>query len=692
MSVLSFFILLFLISMSQIDAVIVGSNTVVSRQATNTVLPYNDTNNQLLGFAAFAQGFTLARSDTNGLFSDFFPASGAIDLRSGSLRLQYDLVLDQSASFLSTGSLIAAGSGALYLPVRNTSLSFPSRTNLLQFITAQTQTTAPTRVDWSFDSAYTVNFPAASVQTLQIYNFNGSTLTAAASLNPVGRTLTDAQWHPSLYYIAEAHAVGGGNDLQTYLFTPPSTLTLAGGLDLAAAAQSLAFRPNGLHLAYAATTNLNIASFDTGTGALATVATLSTTNSSANRAMSWLDNTFLVLGFGVTSQLRMYSFNGSNTVTQVATFVTGSAVTTVAAARFGGYFAAGLSAGTNRIRMFQFNGVSTITEITSAGIPDTLTVNSIDWSPTGSTIVVGLASGTATQLRTYDFNPNAGTLTLTGQVSLLSPSAVSGVAFAPNGQYIATTDNNASGTAAFFRAVSIYQLLTRSQPFLFYKMKMVMNSNLIMNTDTVFQGLCEIEGNDNVLTFSAGNYLSIGSTSTLLLKNMTINGIYDQLIQCADNSAVLQLQNVTWVQSSTTTFSSGALQINNDVLFTGTSPFIYASSAPCTINANATWAFDSGMTFSYAPSSAANNLLVMADQTATLYFNNTNLFASAVGMQLTKGKFIINGPCLVNSNAGNAAQGISFGDGVSAANNCTVKILPESGFILNSGFLIHNNV
>lgn len=684
---------LFLGVTSSSHAVVTGSNTVVSRQSAVALFPYSDTNNQLLGFTAAQPGIVLGRSDVTALYTSFFPISNTVDLRSGGLFLNYDLTLDQSVNFLSTGSLVAAGGSAIFLPPLTTNLGFPAAKNLLFFNAAATQATAPVSADWAFDSTYLANAGAATTATVQIYNFNGSTLTAATSRAQSGVVVT-VRWHPSLYYIAVAQSAGGGNRLNTYLFTPPATLSAAtGGIGGAVVYSAIAFSPNGLNLAYAFGTSVAVASFNTGTGAIAIVGgALGVTNTVSAEALEWIDNSYFVAGLNGGAQLRVYNFAAA-TPTQAATSTPGFTVTAVAPARFGGYIGVGLTGSTSNIRIYQFTPPATLTQVTLATpINESLAVNSMDWSPTGSFLSVGLAtSSTASQIRVYYFDPTSLTLTLTGQVSSPSPTQ-NDIRWSPNSQRLVTADSNVSGSAAFLRAVSVYTLLNESTPFVLYNTKMVMNSDVLMGAPITFQGNCCIEGNDNVLDVSAINNFSIASTSTLLLKNMTLQGIFNNKINFVDNTGVLQLQDVTWVQTNTYNFTTGALRIQNSVLFTGTTPFIYQSTQPLTINANSTLMFDSGMTFSYAPSSSANNLIRMTDQTSIVYFNTTNLFASAVGMQLTKGTLVIDGPCSVTSSALNSSQGISFGDGASAANNCTVKILPESGFILNSGFLVQNNV
>ena len=61
-------------------------------------------------------------------------------------------------------------------------------------------------------------------------------------------------------------------------------------------------------------------------------------------------------------------------------------------------------------------------------------------------------------------------------------------------------------------------------------------------------------------------------------------------------------------------------------------------------------------------------------------------------VKLKKGTIIIDGECYVNNDATDPAGGIWLGDGVDPANNITYKPLAESGFIIQSGYLVYNNV
>ncbi|MCX5921732.1 MAG: hypothetical protein NTX86_00145 [Candidatus Dependentiae bacterium] len=238
--------------------------------------------------------------------------------------------------------------------------------------------------------------------------------------------------------------------------------------------------------------------------------------------------------------------------------------------------------------------------------------------------------------------------------------------------------------------VSIYRLI--DVPLVLNNVKLTMNGDLTLALPVETYGFVEIDGQEYTLDLSLSPTVSVFPGSTLVLKNMMVTGISGSKINNVDNTGQVQLQNTTWVQSGDYQFVRGSLQINNKVLMTGASNFVYQTSQISTITSNAQLMFDSGMTFSYAPSSASNNLLNFQDSTAELYLYQTTLRTSTIGLQLTKGMVTVDGICNVVSNAVTQAQGVRFGDGVLSANNINLMILPESGLNLVSGFLVYNNV
>ena len=236
--------------------------------------------------------------------------------------------------------------------------------------------------------------------------------------------------------------------------------------------------------------------------------------------------------------------------------------------------------------------------------------------------------------------------------------------------------------------ISVFDL---GGPMTFNGVELILHSDVISNVVTTFQGECIVQGNGYSIDCSSGD-LAVGNGASVLFKDVMLTGISDGAVYCTDSLGTFSFQNVTWIQDSNYSFTQGTIEVLGQLNMMGDAVFAYQSSKQSSIKSNATWFFDSGMTFSYDPSTASSNLIAFTDRTSILHLYETTLFATDVGLQLTKGKLIVEGTCPVISEASVEANGILFGDGASAANNLYLDIREESGLRADSGFSVHKNV
>jgi len=88
-----------------LHAIVVGSNSLVSLQPSIT-FPAVDTDNTMLGFAWFKNGFTLANASTTCVFDSVFPVSGAVNLNGGNFSLLSDLDCGSGVIFAGNSSVV----------------------------------------------------------------------------------------------------------------------------------------------------------------------------------------------------------------------------------------------------------------------------------------------------------------------------------------------------------------------------------------------------------------------------------------------------------------------------------------------------------------------------------------------------------------------------------------------------------
>ncbi len=100
--------LIFFFSFSFLRAVVKGSETAVSVEASAT-FPAADNDNTMLGFGWFKNGFILEDLLTTCSFNDVFPVSGTVNLNGGTLRLQQDLLFSNVTTLQGLGKVIGNG-------------------------------------------------------------------------------------------------------------------------------------------------------------------------------------------------------------------------------------------------------------------------------------------------------------------------------------------------------------------------------------------------------------------------------------------------------------------------------------------------------------------------------------------------------------------------------------------------------
>jgi len=172
---------------------------------------------------------------------------------------------------------------------------------------------------------------------------------------------------------------------------------------------------------------------------------------------------------------------------------------------------------------------------------------------------------------------------------------------------------------------------------------------LTFSTDTI------LDGHGHKFIFGNNAQLLIDSNVTLTIRNMTFKNTFSAIskmaIRCLDWYGKLVLENVKFEFNDDFEFNMGQLFINNDVIITGTSKFIYTSVLHSYICQHSCLYFDYGTTFFYAPATTDKNLIVMIDNTSDLYLNGATLQTTHTGLRLTKGSLFLDNDVTLSSAA-----------------------------------------
>jgi len=172
-----------------------------------------------------------------------------------------------------------------------------------------------------------------------------------------------------------------------------------------------------------------------------------------------------------------------------------------------------------------------------------------------------------------------------------------------------------------------------------------------------------ISGNATIEGRKGGNLvlgnraqILVDGNSTVTLRNLVLkntrNTIARPAAKCMEWHGKLALDNVTFDLTDDFYFYSGQMFIHNDVIFTGTSQFVYWGVRPSYINS--TLHFDKGTTFDFHPSTTDKALIKMQKETSSIYFDGCTLKTTHTGMQLTKGRVYFDNKVTVTSAAENS--------------------------------------
>jgi len=664
--------------MPTVFSLTVGSNSAVSLQSSQPIFP-TKTDNLMLGFARFENGFALTDYKTTCTYQDFFPMVGAVSLASGTLVLEEDFVLDNPLDVLSCGIIDGNSSFACEFPraLLGTTLltSGVSPTGTFDRITFRNYNLIDiTSTDWNVSDDYlAVGTILTTTPPLGLYYFDGATLTLTQSWS-AGIMVNCTRWNPKKNFLATVGGPGAGtnDDMQMFKFNVATgSLTRTSSANYGTAgvdsAMAVAWHPSGTYLVVGTTVSTNqlfAYSFSSQTG-LATQSdakTIGTAQPVSRGALSFAPggNLFAVgvAGAVANPQLYVYGFKGGK-MTQRTSLNIGTAASVFAVdwSPTGTYIAIGTDGVlANGVQIYAYDPVAnTLTQ--KITLPQTL-VNAVAWNKTGQFLVVGYTSAlTGPNLKVYYFDKNQNTLTDMGPLHVpggLLALAQNTVRWSHNNHY---KNYFAAGDLGGNLAIYGYRLLDR---LIFVDTKVIFNSDVTFNLPVQFQGDCTISGRGNKFDAIDDGKIVVRPDSTLTFEDVEFHNLRNSNLICMTDAASIVLKNSILTVANDYTFSRGSILFTQDSAICGTTKFIYTTRLASTIDSNSVLYLGYGMTFSYATRGTNKNLIVMTDPTSTLYMDGSTLYSTRTGLQLSTGSLILDNAVTLSSGARFPAEGISL--------------------------------
>ncbi|QQR49413.1 hypothetical protein IPF37_01015 [bacterium] len=672
-----FVLVLFILFLpASLASIVFGSDATPSRQASMVSFPNTDTDNEMRGFSIFENGFLLQDYTTRCTYNALFPVSSNINLNRGYLYLKEDLNFENTLNFISVGFIEGNKRSVSFsksLPMLTVPTNATTAAALNPLATA-TMTAAATSLDWAPSTNYLVAGDANGSTDLVIYYWDGATLTSTQSVAWSSGDVRSLRWnnaYPTYFALAKQRSTGAEFRVYRFRVYNGTLAEVAGGVSLGSQdGLSVAWHPSGLRVVLAnttAATRLRVYSFTVATETLAQISTVTPAQNPSPDALCFAPGgNYLAVGLvasGTNPTLMIYSFNGTS-LTLSTSINTGAAVTSLDWSPTGSYIAVGMSGTTARLRVYEHDaGAATIREIKTPRVSQTTTVNEVAWNNDGTMLASGISNGASSLVNLYTFSTATELLSLFNRAT--QTSALNCLRWSAGNTYLATGNQAASGV------VTIYGGTT--DPLIFSNTVLSLGASLNISGTWKFRGNCKIVGQGSRLTFKPANSgIVLSPGAKVMFDNVELFGVQRNNLQCMTNNSTMTFQNSTLVLTNDFTFSTGSFYINSDVLITGAKKFIYSSKVGSTIGSRATLYFDQGTTFSYAPLRPSKNLLYMPDASAALYLDGATLFSTTTGLSLSNGTLYLDNDITLSTQARNSGEAMILN------NNLTINIFSDA--------------
>lgn len=215
-----------------------------------------------------------------------------------------------------------------------------------------------------------------------------------------------------------------------------------------------------------------------------------------------------------------------------------------------------------------------------------------------------------------------------------------------------------------------------------------MNANVSLLGTWTVSGVCLINGNNNTLDLNGIGEIVVDRSSTLVLKNVRLDGVSGTNIRCLDDQARLILDDMAWVQDADFSFTTGSMTIIDHVDFLGASTFAYESTQTSTITSHGCWRVAEGMHFKMGRSSATTAIepLYFEDQVAMFNLDHGVFQVTGHGMQLTRGILVFDRDVALDIDGTTTANGLIIGSG-SADDDPLLRLNGSAAVSHNSGYV-----
>ncbi len=661
---------------NMLNALIVGSKSNVAAQA-EVVFPVTDNNNTMLGFSVFEEGFSLQNALTACTYDGLMYVQDEVNLNGGTLYLLQDLVLANTTTFISGGTIVG-NNHAVKLPPQQETFFLPTLGTVvaeLMLVDSVATGKGALSTSWSPDNQYVaLGSYFTSNSGLDIYSFDGQSLNFAEGINLLSGTYT-IHWHPTHNYIAVALLSVAGDEVLVYSFNPnTSTATLVDSVDVNQAFYSVRWHPSGDYLflgsGSSAGDDIYAYSFSTTTQSLSFVDSVEI---SPNQGV-YLDNIrfsqngdYFVAG-GMSGTL-IFSFDGVN-LTQLQYEATGYnyAVDWHPTKNL-------ITVGTSSqgLRLYSFDpGTNNLSLEISESPAETQSIFRTEWSPDGNYLMTGALAGNNSRIQLYSLDSTTSLLNRIQSIAI--GQNVYAASWSHNSNYLSVSLSN--------RDFQVYSFLGQSSDIIIDNAMLELNSPVALKRPMTARGITKVTGRGHRLSLADENAkLLIDNHAHLILENIILTDITSEKLGFKGNDSSLLLKNCTLLFDDDYTFSLGSFSCKEQVVFKGGKNIRLESVQSNTIYNDAQFRLSNGMVLSYAPVNDARKNIYLEQGAAIIMEDATALHTTTTGLIIDQGALIIDGNVTFSS------EGVAQSESLMFSSQVTILLQGSSELIMHGNII-----
>lgn len=220
------------------------------------------------------------------------------------------------------------------------------------------------------------------------------------------------------------------------------------------------------------------------------------------------------------------------------------------------------------------------------------------------------------------------------------------------------------------------------------------NSALDLDAQITFSGNSEINGKNNKIIFTSNGSIVVESGSTLTLRNLEIEKLSGANLMCKDDNASIVLQNVKFDFDNLYTFSVGSIEFIDQVTFSGTGTFLYASKQTSTIAADSVLHITDSTCLNVGANTISGQqpLYFSDQQSSLLLLDDCYFYVRYPGIQVTGGTISLDRNVSIDMDSTSSQNGLIVGDGISSSQDGIIYFSPAATTVINTGCFTYNNV